>query len=364
MELVNATRMQAGYTTARDVSGRWLLVVVVKGTFEMSDRSGRGLALAEEQVPLIASDEFYGDPGLSAPKYECDYAPSKRNCDVLLNATAYAPDGRPTDRMTVGAQIGNWSKSFSVIGNREWLGVDRSSAPVPFVQMPITYDCAFGGIDLRHESPAQHAAFRANPSGRGYHYHLIPQWLAGSPLPNTEQSSVAIARPDGVYQPMSFGPIGRHWEPRVSFAGTYDDEWLDSVFPFLPQDFDERYYQGAPADQQIPKPEGAQQLRLFGLTPDGTWDCVLPDFAAPIQIFPKHGPREDLSAHADTIVIEPDLRRVTMTWRIARVLRRDPFEISQVLVGRKGKAWWQQREEIAFPLPVVVIPMNSRSPPQ
>jgi hypothetical protein len=28
-----------------------------------------------------------------------------------------------------------------------------------------------------------------------------------------------------------------------------------------------------------------------------------------------------------------------------------------VLVGKKGTAWWQQREQMAFPIPVVMIPM-------
>jgi hypothetical protein len=33
------------------------------------------------------------------------------------------------------------------------------------------------------------------------------------------------------------------------------------------------------------------------------------------------------------------------------------FEIAQVLVGRKGRQWWQQREEVKFPIPVVAEPL-------
>jgi hypothetical protein len=29
-----------------------------------------------------------------------------------------------------------------------------------------------------------------------------------------------------------------------------------------------------------------------------------------------------------------------------------------MLVGRKGREWWQQREEVAFPLPVVAEPVE------
>jgi hypothetical protein len=33
------------------------------------------------------------------------------------------------------------------------------------------------------------------------------------------------------------------------------------------------------------------------------------------------------------------------------------FEIAQVLVGKKGREWWQQRGKVNFPIPVVMVPM-------
>jgi hypothetical protein len=362
MELINATRLSAGYTMGMEPSGRELLVVVVKGTFRFPQELGARLVLHEEQMPLVMSDVFHGDPGMSAPKYEVDFAPRKHRCDVLLNGSAYAPGGRPVERVTVGLRIGTWSKSFAVVGDRVWFdaGGARATAPTPFTMMPITYDHAFGGVDLRHEDPAQHAAFMPNPSGKGYHRHLVSEWLEGSPLPNTEELGIAIDSPSGSYQPMSFGPVGRHWEPRLRYAGTYDQNWLDNEAPFLPGDFDEQYYQSAPPDQQLPKTLGETMVSLLNLTASGRQDFVLPHFEAPICIVPKDGEREDLAAQVDTIVIEPDLGRVTMCWRIARALRKNMFEIAQVLVGRKGKQWWQQREELLFPVPVVVEPWMPR----
>jgi hypothetical protein len=126
------------------------------------------------------------------------------------------------------------------------------------------------------------------------------------------------------------------------------------VFPFLPADFDERYYQAAGSDQQLPLPIGSPEVVLLNLTPDGQRRFTLPNFDAPVHVFPKRGAREDLKATLDTIVIEPDLERLTLTWRVARPLRKNLFEVAQVLVGKKGREWWQQREEVAFPIPVVV----------
>jgi hypothetical protein len=359
MELINATRMVAGYTMGLEPDGRELLVVAVKGTFHIPAQPAARIALHAQQVPLVMSDVFFGEPGFSAPRYEIDFAPRKLRCDVLLNGSAYAPDGRPTERANVGLQIGSWSKSFAVVGDRVWFNSEgvKSTSPAPFLAMPISYDLAFGGSDLRHEDPAQHAAFMPNPSGRGFHKHLMAEWLEGSPLPNTEEIGAIVSQPDGAYRPMSFGPIGRHWEPRFRYAGTYDQNWRDHVFPFLPADFDDQYYQSAPLDQQMPKPLGEQPVTLLNLTPSGRQDFTLPNFEAPIHVFPKRGPREDLTAQVDTVLIEPDLERLTMTWRVARPLKKNIFEIAQVLVGRKGAEWWQQREKLSFPIPIVVEPM-------
>jgi hypothetical protein len=356
MEFINATRMVAGFTMGMEPSGRELLVMVVKGTFRIPAEHGARLQLHEEQVPLVMSDVFFGEPGLSAPKYEADFAPRKLRCDVLLNGQAHAPGGRPAERVTVRLEIGKWSKSFHVVGDRVWSGGPRATRPTPFTTMSISYDRAFGGADLRHEDPSQHAAFMPNPSGRGFHRHLRANWLEGSPLPNTEEIGVEVKRPDGVYRPMSLGALGRHWDPRCRYAGTYDQNWLDHAFPFLPADFDEQYYQNAPLDQQLPVPVGEQRVSLLNLTASGRCDFVLPHFEAPISVIPRKGGREELAGFLDTVVIEPEQERVTMSWRVARPLRKNIFEVAQVLVGRKGSEWWQQRDKPAFPIPLIVEP--------
>ena len=363
MELVNSTRLVAGYTMGIEPSGRELLVVVIKGTFRFPTEPGARLQLNSEQLPLIMSDEFYGEPGRSAPKYEMDFAPRKRRCDVLLNASAYAPGGKPTQRVEVTARIGDWAKSFAVVGDRVWeakgAGIG-ASAPMPFVRLPITYDRAFGGTDNTHEDASKHSAFMANPSGRGYHVELIKEWIHGTPLPNTEELDRAVNWMDGKFKPMSFGPIGRQWESRAPYAGTYDQHWVDEIFPFLPADFDEQYYQAAPLDQQLPLPVGEQEVTLVNLTPDGERTFLLPHLEAPVHFFRDDGEREDLTAFADTIVIEPDEERVTMTWRAALPLKRNMFEIVQIMVGKRGREWWQERDT-AFPLRIVVEPMEAES---
>lgn len=69
------------------------------------------------------------------------------------------------------------------------------------------------------------------------------------------------------------------WAPRLALAGTYDDTWLAQRHPWLPQDFDFAYWNGAPEDQQIAFPDLSQGLTLVteGLRPGGrTMRVTLP----------------------------------------------------------------------------------------
>jgi hypothetical protein len=158
---------------------------------------------------------------------------------------------------------------------------------------------------------------------------------------------------------MSFGAVGRHWVPRCRFAGTYDEQWLENHFPFLPPDFDERYYQAAPLDQQIPHPHGGERIDLVNLTADGRAAFVLPPFDAPIHYFLKKGDREDSTLTLDTMMIEPDLQRFTLTWRATRAIRRNMFEVAQIVVGKRSQAWWAERESLGLPIQLLVVPSST-----
>lgn len=347
MDLINATRMQAAYTQGLQVDGRELLVVVIKGTFQIPELANIVPQLAEEQAPLVFADTFTGEPGFSAPIYESDFAPRKPRCDVLLLGTAYAPEGTPVNQIPVGLKVGDFKKVFRVVGDRVWqagIGGIEAGPPAPFLQIPTTYDRAFGGLDDFHVDPEKHSAYRPNPVGVGYHAMLSSELVNGAPMPNTEESERSITNPAGDYRPMSFGPVGRSWEPRYRLAGTYDQHWTDHIFPFLPPDFDEAYFQAAPLDQQIPYLQGGEEIVLANLTPSGRNRFWLPKIDMPVVFFPKKGGKEETRAMIDTLIIEPDLGRFTITWRIARPLKKSMFEVSQVLVGEMSRAWWRARE--------------------
>src|SRR5262249_29045912 len=161
VELINATRMVAGYNIGLEPSGRELLVIVIKRTFVLPKRSEK-VRLADEQLPLIMADTFTGEPGFGAPIYEADFAPRKHYCDVLLVGSAHAPADTQVRRVRVGLIVGPMKKAFDVVGNRVWqVGISSitASAPEYFNRMPISYEVAFGGVDRHSEDESQHDAY-------------------------------------------------------------------------------------------------------------------------------------------------------------------------------------------------------------
>jgi hypothetical protein len=346
MELLNATGMQAGYSMGMLPDGRELLVVVVKGTFEMP-KGTDDPKLAEEQLPLVEADTFTGEPGLSAPIYESEYTPVKRRCDVLLLGSAYAPGGIPADHVRVALSVARMSKQFDVAGNRVWnsdMFGATATEPEPFTVMPISYDVAFGGLDNLNPDPSQHEALLANPIGTGFYPKSKGRQIDGKPLPKTEEPGKPVISPTVSYNPMGFGPIGRAWQPRPKYAGTYDQNWIDNVFPFLPADFDERYYQSAPLDQQIDYLQGGEEVTLLNLTPEGQTAFRLPKIEVPVTFFLKNYDEKEVNAACDTLIIEPDLQRFTILWRASLPLRKNMFEVAQVVAGRMPRGWYRARE--------------------
>lgn len=347
MQLMNHTGMVAGYTLGMEPSGRESVVVAVKGTFAIPSRHDQPPRLADEQVPLVEADTFSGEPGFSSPLHEVDYAPVKRRCDVLVVGSAYAPGGKPAERVQVGVKVGTWAKLLDVLGDRLWIDTGTRfsvSRAVPFTTRPITYDIAFGGVDRLHPDESRHDPYMSNPVGIGYHAHLESERVEGTPAPSTEECERPIGAPNGRYSPMSLGPIGRGWQPRVAHAGTYDDAWLEHTFPFLPPDFDDRYYQSAPEDQQINYPTGGEQIVLLNLTPEGRCRFTLPSVDVPVCFFRRDADRVETRAVLDTIVFEPDHERFTLTWRASLALRRNLFEVPEALVGQGTRGWWRARD--------------------
>lgn len=364
MNLVNHTPFAAEVTTSHDQQGRECLLLAVKATYRLPKASGGSVELDDRQQTLHYADTATAEPGLSAPVYECDLCLSKPMVDVLLVGSAYAPAGRPTDRVLVGLSVGEMKKSFVVTGSRYWragFAGTGLSEPQPFLRQSISYDLAFGGT-IAGENPQDEAVgFEANPVGRGF--NPSGRWPDETPGPQTEAIDAPIQRAKGSYAPMSFGPVGRHWQPRASYAGTYDAAWKKDRFPFLPDDFDARYFQAAPADQQLGRLQGREPVRLMNLTPpshtpEGMLDFNLPELGLRVVLHGKEG-SEPVTPKVDTLLFEPDQGRFSVVWRLVQDMANDPYRYHRIEVGERPKGIM-----VRIPLEVLTgeLPSSQRGP--
>ena len=347
MQIVNRLGFMHQMTTAMDVAGREFMLLVVKGTWLFPDRPVDPPILAEIQRPLVMADEYTGAPGFSACLWETDFAFRKTRCDVVLNGSAQAPGGRPATRVPVGLRVGLWSKSFDVVGHREWrvLGpIIRATEPLPFRTQPITYDVAFGGADRTDPENSKPPVYRSNPVGRGFAAVRSLDRLAGVPLPLTEETGVPITSPYGTYRPMAFGPVWRGRPDRLAYGGTYDADWEQNVFPFLPADFDERYYQQTGEDQQIDPPAPYIAVTLAHLTPRGTESFRLPDTELPIAIFDERGAVVvERTLRPDTLILDCDEREMSLVWRVEVPVKRRLTDFRGAWIGRPSRGMLRAR---------------------
>ncbi|CCV06225.1 conserved hypothetical protein [Mesorhizobium metallidurans STM 2683] len=348
MQIWNQMGYPHQFTMGMDKAGHEWIVVVVKGTFDFPTTPGGLVQKSSEQVPLVMADTQTGVPGYSATLWETDFAFRKPRCDIVANGCAYAPNGRPVERVPVGIKLGNWSKLFEVVGHREWRSVGpvfTATSPQPFFKLPISYDVAWGGTDRLDPEDELPASYKYNPVGIGWSRTRNQRLVPGLRLPNTQAVDEEIRSPFGDYKPMSFGPMGRGWPGRIEYGGTYDDNWTKNIFPFLPPDFDERYFQMAPPDQQIDHPKGGEDVVLINLTPEGRVSFRLPPTALPMTLFAADDeePRFEGTVFPDSLLFDPEHRRFSMVWRISSRIRRTILDFVECWVGPPSESMLRAR---------------------
>lgn len=336
MQIWNQMGYPHQFTMGMDKAGHEWIVVVVKGTFDFPASPGGLVQKSTEQVPLVMADTHTGAPGYSATLWETDFAFRKPRCDIVGNGCAYAPNGRPAERVPVGIKVGNWSKLFEVVGHREWRSIGpvfTATSPQPFLKLPISYDVAWGGVDRLDPEDKLPASYKYNPVGTGWSRTKNQRHIPGLRLPNTQGVGEDIRSPFGDYKPMSFGPMGRGWPGRIEFGGTYDQNWIDNVFPFLPPDFDERYFQMAPPDQQIDAPRGGEEVVLVNLTSEGRESFRLPQTILPVRLFKGRQTAFEGDVSPDTILFDLEARRFSMVWRLSHRIERTVLDFTECWVG-------------------------------
>ncbi|MGC4070375.1 MAG: DUF2169 domain-containing protein [Polyangiaceae bacterium] len=193
----------------------------------------------------------------------------------------------------------------------------------------LTYENAWGGQDV--SEPETPVGEPRNFVGRGI--ARDPRMLVGQPAAQLEDPEFPIGVRGA--KPAAFGAIHRHWQPRISFAGTYDKTWEETRMPLLPADFDSRFHVCVPEDQWSSSPlRSDEPIEVLGVTPEGLFSCQLPRIAPGFSSVIS-GQRKDYRTHLDTILVDVMARRVELTWRAAIPLPKKLEMVQRISVVEK-----------------------------
>lgn len=175
-----------------------------------------------------------------------------------------------------------------------------------------------------------------NPIGCGFISAEHTDRHARLPAPQIEQLDAPYTVLEDVIAPAGFGPIPPAWMPRRPLGGTYDQRWVDDVWPHWAEDYDFAFHNSAPRDMQFPGfLAGDERVTLTNLWPGGgVREINLPGETVVATLSGEAGPRRvgmnldtlymDLTAGAEGAAI------VTLSWRL--VFRN--ASVAEVSIGR------------------------------
>lgn len=327
LQLQNNTRFAAELAMFPNEAGVDTLYVIVKASFNI----GKNLTLADEQTPPTPTDEYWAGPTKSSVKYASDILHTgKLATDIIMLGHACAPEKKETTQLDVSLTVGQIHKTVRVFGDRKWQD-GKITKPVPFHTLPMVYEKAFGGVhivngDVLEEEPR-------NPVGRGFAGSRKTDEVNDTPLPNLEDPAQLIREPSDRPTPACFGFSAPHWQPRTTFAGTYDDAWRKARAPYLPLDFDKRFFNAAHPDLIFPGIlQGGEPITITHMHPAGTLKFDVPSVKLVTRV--QVGERvEEPEHHLETLILEPNQLKISLVWRAAVPCDKQLIKVSSVKIG-------------------------------
>ena len=334
MLIVNESPFAVERIVTMDKTGAEILALVTKGTYDIVEDKKDPLHLAPEQIPIQSADEYCGEPGKSSVRYESDLSLRKVGTDVVLLGYAF-PGRKGVREVDVTLTAGKIRKTVRVFGDRVWnksLGRYRSSDPARFEKMPLKYEMAFGGVD----SGVEKDGFESwNPVGIGFHAKGSKSPIQDAKLPNIEDPRALIKKPSDRPRPAGFGFVGKSWTPRKELAGTYDSKWVASKMPLLPDDFDDRFNNGASEGLvALDYFCGGEVVEVSNVTPTGRMQFILPRqvLVASMLVDAKLSQSE---MKLDSVIIDADNAKLMLVWRTVWNVHRVIEDVRLLRVQRK-----------------------------
>ncbi|MBI5590680.1 MAG: DUF2169 domain-containing protein [Deltaproteobacteria bacterium] len=359
IEQESATAQQV---SGKDPAGQWILSVLVKRAYTISDE-GECL-VAKMQSPLRDEPEFDPDePALM--RHDTDLFPFKPRTDVVVKGHVHCHDGRR--QLEAVVRVGAASKHISVFGDRHCKrtadGKIAISTPEPITRIPLCYTRAYGGRDSVAEAAALEQfigqvpnfdpellfikegspfLYPRNPCGRGYLISATSKALDALHLPNLEDpldlltSERLEAGSPSLWPrmplPQATDWVAYDWFPRIAGMG------IVPPYSRMEQPFAEvnrNYVQenvlkpagleaadafhltcGASLGLQLPYLQGGEPVLLQNIHPgQATFNFRLPVERPKIWTDGRKGKLNETQPVIHTLVLEPEASRLSVLWR-------------------------------------------------
>jgi len=304
------------------------LYVLVRATFDLAANPRP----RDTQPGPVLADEYFEEPATSSLKYASELHIEKPATDVAVIGHAWARGERQVAELPVSLEVAGRRKVAQVYGERVWVDARRMTSPIPFLKMPLRWERAFGGSHRFGPGETDLLAEERNPIGRGFRGKRPQSDAARAPLPNFEDPRAPLAAFGEARDPVGFGFVAPAWLPRRAFAGTYDAVWKRKRAPYLPVDFDPRFLSAVPSDQVFAGYlKGGEPIRLLGMHREGPLDLRLP--VCPLRIDVKvAGAHQTPPVRLETVLIEPDEDRLSLTFRASMPCNRQVLKIEEIVV--------------------------------
>lgn len=319
MKIIKPQRLSL-LTRVFEDDGQAYLVLTAMGMFPFAEP--RRL-LHEVALWKTAAEQLGRDAVLDA-------AMSKIRGEVLVAGSAI-PVGGPAPGTGVRVKIGSVDKKLYVLGDRSWKTAGFTD-PVPFSEMPITWERAFGG-----------EGFARNPLGKGAK-QLEVDGRKVRPLPNIEDPDHLVKSPGDRPEPAGLGPLDQTWPQRMELAGTYDEEWYKTRFPGFAKDFRWEFWNTAPRDQRI---DGHFRLdepfTVEGMTRGRrSVESRLPGVAARLFLVKEREGGEDFveaTTRLDTVWLFPNIECGLVVFRgVLPVAEDDAADVKHIIAAFEDPA--------------------------
>jgi hypothetical protein len=178
---------------------------------------------------------------------------------------------------------------------------------------------------------------RSNPVGLGFAASGSNKNFTGLPVPNMLPVDASFQRPTSSAPVVGFSWIAPNWEPRVDLAGTYDDAWLKNRMPNLPDDFQDRFFNAAPVDQQLKNPiQGGEVVQVENATPKGRLEFTVPKETLRLSVCLGDDLLEQ-EMRCDTAIVHAEKQWLSLVWRATVDVHQRVPEFSWSCVERGGE---------------------------